>query len=73
MKIGKYEILEKLGEGGMGIVYKAFDANMERDVAIKVLSEQQFAKPDVKKRFFQEARSTGKLSHENITIVFERF
>ncbi len=71
MKIGKYKVLEKLGEGGMGVVYKAFDANMHRDVAIKVISEQQFAKPEVKKRFYQEARSAGKLSHENITIVFE--
>ena len=71
MEIGKYKILKKLGEGRTGVVYKAFDANMERDVAIKVLSEQLFAKPEVKKRFYQEARSAGKLSHENITVVFE--
>jgi serine/threonine protein kinase len=70
-KIGKYEILEVLGEGGMGIVYKAFDTLMEREVAIKVLSERVFNLPEIKERFYREARSAGKLSHENITIVHE--
>ncbi|MFQ5769516.1 MAG: serine/threonine-protein kinase, partial [bacterium] len=70
-KIGKYEILEVLGEGGMGIVYKAYDPLMEREVAVKVLSESVFNLPEIKERFYREARSAGKLSHENITIVHD--
>ena len=45
-KIAKYEIIEQLGQGGMGIVYKAFDPLMEREVAIKVLAEQLFDQPE---------------------------
>jgi len=70
-KIGKYEIIETLGEGGMGIVYKAFDPLMQREVAIKVLSERVFGLPEIKERFYREARSAGQLSHENITIFHD--
>ena len=70
-KIAKYEIIEQLGKGGMGIVYKAFDPLMEREVAIKVLAEQLFDQPEIRERFYREARSAGKLSHENITIVHD--
>ncbi len=70
-KIAKYEIIEELGKGGMGIVYKAFDPLMEREVAIKVLAEQLFDQPEIRERFYREARSAGKLSHENITIVHD--
>lgn len=71
MKIAKYEIIEEIGKGGMGIVYKAFDPLMEREVAIKVLAEQLFDQPEIRERFYREARSAGKLSHENITIVHD--
>ena len=50
-KIAKYQIIEQLGKGGMGIVYKAFDPLMEREVAIKVLAEQLFEQPELKKDF----------------------
>lgn len=70
-KIGKYQILEMLGEGGMGVVYKAFDPLMEREVAIKVLLERAFDLPEIKERFYREARSAGRLSHENITIFHD--
>ena len=50
-KIAKYEIIEPLGKGGMGIVYKAFDPLMEREVAIKVLAEQLFDQPEIRERF----------------------
>ncbi len=70
-KIGKYEIIETLGEGGMGIVYKAFDPLMQREVAIKVLLERVFDLPEIKERFYREARSAGQLSHENITIFHD--
>ena len=69
--IGKYEIVEELGRGGMGVVYKAYDPVMEREVAIKVVSDILMAKPGMKDRFLREARTAGKLSHENITIVHD--
>jgi predicted Ser/Thr protein kinase len=70
-KIGKYEIVEELGRGGMGIVYKAFDSLMEREVAIKVISEMVLAVPEIKSRFYREARTAGKLSHDNITVIYD--
>jgi len=70
-KIGKYEILEELGRGGMGVVYKAYDSLMERQVAVKVILEMALEMPEVKSRFYREARTAGKLSHENITIVHD--
>ncbi|HMK39591.1 MAG TPA: serine/threonine-protein kinase [Bacteroidota bacterium] len=69
--IGKYEIVEELGRGGMGVVYKAYDPVMERDVAIKVVSDIMTANPEMRDRFLREARTAGKLSHENITIVHD--
>ncbi|RME76673.1 MAG: serine/threonine protein kinase, partial [Planctomycetota bacterium] len=65
-KIGGYEILEKLGEGGMGMVYKAKQINMDRIVALKILSPSFAKDPSYIERFFREARSAGKLDHPNI-------
>jgi len=70
-KIGKYDIVQELGRGGMGVVYKAHDGLMERDVAIKVMADLMLAVPEIRERFFREARTAGKLSHENITVVFD--
>ena len=70
-KIGKYDIVQELGRGGMGVVYKAHDSLMERDVAIKVMSDLMLAVPEIRSRFFREARTAGKLSHENITVVYD--
>jgi predicted Ser/Thr protein kinase/tetratricopeptide (TPR) repeat protein len=70
-KIGKYEILEELGRGGMGVVYKGYDALMEREVALKVISDSVLAVPEIRSRFYREARTAGKLSHENITVIYE--
>jgi len=70
-KIGKFEITETIGEGGMGVVYKARDPLIERDVAIKVILERALNIPEIKERFYREARSAGNLSHENITVVYE--
>lgn len=70
-KIGKYELLEEIGSGAMGVVYKAYDPLIGREVAIKVIAERVLAIPDLKERFYREARSVGQLYHENITIVHD--
>lgn len=70
-QIGKYEILGELGRGGMGTVYKGRDTVIGRDVAIKIIHEQVSDKLGVKKRFYREAQSAGRLSHQNITTVYD--
>ena len=69
--IGKYTILEVIGRGGMGTVYRARDPVIGRDVAIKVIAEHVAALPKVKDRLYQEATSAGRLSHENIMTIFD--
>lgn len=68
--INNYKILEVLGEGGMGIVYKAFDLKLERFVALKVLSGQALSNSRFIERFRIEARNQAKLIHTNIIPVF---
>jgi len=70
-KIGKYEILDVLGKGGMGIVYKAIDPGIERLVAIKMITGNYADDAGFLKRFYREAQSTGKLQHPNIVIVHD--
>ena len=70
-KIGKYDIVEKLGQGGMGIVYRGFDPELQREVAIKVLSDDLSHRTSVRKRFLQEARLAAGLRHENITTIHD--
>jgi serine/threonine protein kinase len=65
--IGKYEIISELGRGGMGVVYRAEDKNIGREVAIKTLTE---ATPELRQRFLVEARS-GVLNHQNIVTVYD--
>jgi predicted Ser/Thr protein kinase/tetratricopeptide (TPR) repeat protein len=74
-KIGKYRILEILGKGGMGIVYKALDPDIEREVAIKTIRFDTLTdgteKDDLMARFIREARAAGKLDHPNIITVYD--
>jgi non-specific serine/threonine protein kinase len=69
--VSHYSILDKLGEGGMGVVYKAKDTTLDRFVAVKFLPHHLSDSPDNKARFLQEARATAALNHPNILNVFE--
>jgi eukaryotic-like serine/threonine-protein kinase len=70
-KIGKYDVIDVIGRGGMGVVYEATDPFLNRRVAIKMMTGGFADKPDLLKRFFREAQSTGSLQHPNIVTVFE--
>jgi serine/threonine protein kinase len=70
-KIGKYEVIDVIGRGGMGIVYKATDPQLDRLVAIKMMTVGYAEDPDVLKRFYREAQSTGNLHHANIVTVYD--
>src|SRR5579863_2856456 len=71
MRFGDYEILERLGAGGMGEVYRARDTRLEREVAIKTLSLETSSHPEALSRFEQEARSASSLNHPNIVTIYE--
>jgi serine/threonine-protein kinase len=66
-----YEMLQKLGEGGMGVVYKARDTHLDRFVAIKVLPPERVADPERKRRFVQEAKAASALNHPNIITIHD--
>jgi serine/threonine protein kinase len=68
---GRYEILDKLGEGAMGVVYRARDASLGRVVALKMLSADLGAEEELHQRFQREAEAIGRLSHPNIVTVYD--
>ena len=70
-KLGRYEIRSKIGEGGMGDVYRAHDEKLNRDVAIKVLPIALSKDPDRLRRFEQESQAAGALNHPNILAVYD--
>src|SRR5262245_2873437 len=69
--LGHYRIDTKLGEGGMGVVYRAFDTHLDRAVAIKVLRPDATASADRKRRFVQEAKSASALNHPGIVHIYD--
>src|SRR5262245_47061551 len=70
-RIGKYQIVKHIANGGMGAVYKAVDTELGREVALKILHPDLAAKKNMLKRFRGEARAAAKLRHENIVTLFD--
>jgi serine/threonine protein kinase len=70
-RLGHYEVLQVLGKGGFGIVFRAFDEMLQRVVALKVMAPQLAATSPARKRFLREARSSAQVRHENVVHVYE--
>jgi len=70
-KLGPYEIIEPIGKGGMGKVYKARDTRLDRTVAVKVLPEHIAKREDLRARFEREARAVASLKHPNICVLHD--
>jgi serine/threonine protein kinase len=69
--IGKYRIVERIGRGAMGVVYSAIDEQLDRHVAVKLMLADFDQEPELRERFYREARITGQLAHRNIVTVFD--
>ena len=67
-QLGKYEIIEKIGDGGFGVVYKGYDPFIKRNVALKTCTSPE---REIRERFFREAEISGKLDHPNIVRVLD--
>jgi serine/threonine protein kinase len=70
-RIGRYQVIERIGRGAMGVVYRAHDNAMGRDVALKVLTADLEDDPDIRTRFHREAEAAARLSHPNIITIFD--
>ena len=69
--IGKYQIIELVGEGAMGVVYKARDSILDRTVAVKVMNEAIARQEDLRKRFLREAQAAASLQHPNVVSIYD--
>src|SRR5215831_8690184 len=71
LKLSHYRVLEKIGAGGMGVVYRAHDEQLDRNVALKVLPARMLADDGARRRFRREALALAKLNHPNVGAVYE--
>ena len=69
--IGRYEVIERVGRGGMGVLYRGRDPVLDREVAIKVMAGDFSTDESARSRFFREARASARLQHRNIVTIFE--
>src|SRR5215470_10001782 len=70
-KIGKYQIVERIGRGGMGMIFKAHDPVLDRPVALKVISPDIEITDELRARFYREAQACARMSHPNIVTVYD--
>ena len=70
-RLGHFRIVDRIGAGGMGVVYRAHDEHLDRDVAIKVLPAASFRDPSARARLLREARTASKLNHPHICTIHE--
>jgi serine/threonine protein kinase len=70
-RIGRYQVVERIGRGAMGLVYRARDESMNREVALKVLTADIEDDPDIRARFHREAEAAARLSHPNIITIYD--
>jgi tetratricopeptide (TPR) repeat protein len=69
--LGHFRLIEKVGEGGMGVVFRAHDERLDRNVAVKILNEKMLGQSFSRQRFRQEALTLGRLSHPNVETVYD--
>ena len=70
-QIGRFRVLERIGQGAMGVVYRARDESLDRDIALKIMSMGLGADPDARARFKREAQAAARLQHPNIVTIYE--
>ncbi|MGH7616812.1 MAG: serine/threonine-protein kinase, partial [Gemmatimonadaceae bacterium] len=70
-EVGKYRIVEQVGEGAMGVVYRALDPVLNRSVAIKVMSDALARDDELRGRFLREAQAAGSLQHPNVVTIYD--
>jgi len=71
VRLGRFVILERLGHGGMGVVYSAYDPNLHRRVALKLLQPHRGSSPMAENRLLREAQALARLSHPNVVPVYD--
>ena len=67
----RYELIRKIGSGGMAVVYQAYDTALDRQVAVKLLRDEYVDDPDFIRRFQKEAQAVARLSHQNIVNIYD--
>src|SRR5262252_8542268 len=70
-RFGKYQVLERIGRGGMGTIFKAHDPVLDRSVALKLISTDVEVTDELRARFFREAQACARLSHPNIVTIYD--